>query len=308
MTYPGAVSSRAVAASWVSLGTLVAAVGAAALCGGGCYKPSVVNGKLLCGPSNACPDDYSCVEGHCWSGGVVTDGGSTNDGPPLDVACSPLPACSPTETGACAPACPAACSCQEKCTITGSGVAACQKITGGHQPRDTCTVKNYGLPTQSDDCAAGSVCIQPDPTDNRAWCFAFCDSDATCDHARCVPRPIGPATAGSPMAKVCDVPFVDCDPFTNLGCTTERPYCYLTPPDPSTGASRTVCEYLSGVVASGEACSSWRDCFPTLVCPSAEGDPSRPGVGRCAAPCNASKACTVIGSCRTYGANYGYCN
>lgn len=67
----------------VSLGTLVAALGATALAGAGCYSPSVVDGKLLCGPSNACPDDFSCVDGRCWRGGVMTvDSGSTDDGPP----------------------------------------------------------------------------------------------------------------------------------------------------------------------------------------------------------------------------------
>jgi hypothetical protein len=288
---------------------LVAVAGAAALASTGCYKPNIPDGKLLCGPASACPDDYACVEGHCWRGGVVSgDAGNTDDGSPGDLDCTPLPECSATETAACAPACQTSCTCQEKCTISGSGVAICQKVAGGRKPRETCTVKNYGSPTQSDDCVPGSVCIRPDPTDGRGWCFAFCGSDAACDNARCVSRPIGPATAGSPMAKVCDVPFVECDPFTFAGCTTERPYCYLTPPDPSTGASRTVCEYLSGLGQIGEACSASRDCIPRYVCPSADGDPNRPGVGRCTPPCNAMNACNAIGSCQPYGSNYGYCN
>lgn len=320
MTYRGAVSSRAAAAGKVSLGALVAVAGAAALANAGCYKPSLVDGKLLCGPANACPDDYACVEGHCWRGGVVPDGGSTDDGPSLDLACNmPVPGCTPSGSGACDPVCQTgSCKCDEKCTTSSSGVAACVKWKGVQKVFETCTITDYGSPSQNDDCAPGSICLHPDPDDARgAWCFAFCESDDDCPGSRCVSRAVVPTAppAAPPTAKVCDVPFTPCDPFmptssptTSNGCPGDRPYCYLTSPDPSSGASRTVCEYKSGGRGVNEGCTWSRDCYPGLVCPRVDGEPGRRGVGSCTAPCVTTSSTCTIGSCQAYGSNYGYCN
>jgi len=306
MTYRGAVSSGAMAVRKVSLGTLVAALGATALAGAGCYSPSVVDGKLLCGPSNACPDDFSCVDGRCWRGGVMTvDSGSTDDGPPpLDLACQ-LPRCTPSApvAGACDPACQSGCACGEKCTIDSTGAAACVKVTDLKQPFEACDIEVVaGSTIRRDNCAAGSICLNPDPISTAsAWCFALCASDNDCAaiNSSCVHRPIGSTAAGAPVAQVCDVPFAVCDPIMNTGCTGSKKFCYLASPDLA-GNSRTVCDFTTGSSGPGESCGWSRDCFPGLVCP--------PGVGRCVAPCiNGSNTCTV-GTCQPYGATYGYCN
>lgn len=291
----------------MSLGTLVAAIGAAALTGGGCYKPSVVNGKLLCGLAGACPDDYSCVEGHCWRGGVVVDGGTPDDGPGFELGNCVQPLCTPTipVTGACDPVCQTGClGCDEKCTIDTTGVAACVKVGGAKKALEGCDIETVpGSNVPRDNCAPGSVCLNPDYiSTSSAWCFTLCASDNDCPGSRCVPRPVAAATATSaPVAQVCDVPFTECDPIKNTGCTDpDRKYCYLIPPDPG-GASRTVCEFTTGNSGAGKTCAWSRDCFPKLVCP--------PTVGRCVAPCtnDGSVTCTV-GTCQPYGATYGYCN
>jgi len=46
-----------------ALAALVLAVGAAAACG---YDPNPESGALQCGPSNSCPDNYSCMSGRCF--------------------------------------------------------------------------------------------------------------------------------------------------------------------------------------------------------------------------------------------------
>ena len=38
------------------------------------YSPNPASGELQCGPSNSCPDDYTCRSGRCWK----DDGGGTS--------------------------------------------------------------------------------------------------------------------------------------------------------------------------------------------------------------------------------------
>jgi hypothetical protein len=53
---------------WTSLGLLVAAVWG--LGAGGCkYDPHPINGALGCGPSDECPEGFTCQANRCWSEG-----------------------------------------------------------------------------------------------------------------------------------------------------------------------------------------------------------------------------------------------
>ena len=45
----------------------------AAACG---YSPNPESGTLQCGPSNSCPEDYTCRSGRCWKDGAGGQGGS----------------------------------------------------------------------------------------------------------------------------------------------------------------------------------------------------------------------------------------
>jgi len=276
--------------------------------GGACFKPDVVDGKLLCSTGGTCPDGFHCIADHCWRGGVaVVDAGDASS---TETACEePVPGCVPIATGVCDPVCQTGCACHEKCTISSDGVPACLPVNGQQTAGQSCSFNNYSAPNQNDNCAPGSVCLRPGgPGDAVAYCFKLCASDDACPGARCVARVY--ATAGAPgtlaNAKVCDVPFVACNPFTNEGCPTDRSYCYLTTPDPITNASRTVCEYSTGTSGATGSCSWSRDCFGKLVCPRSEGAAGQLGAGFCQPPCDTANGCTV-GTCQPYGSTYGYC-
>ena len=53
------------------------AIAAATACG---YSPNPESGTLQCGPSNSCPEGYSCRSGLCWKDGAGGSGGSGHGG------------------------------------------------------------------------------------------------------------------------------------------------------------------------------------------------------------------------------------
>ena len=274
-----------------------------------CYRPSVVDGKLMCGPAGACPDGFLCQSGICRLNGE-TGPSDAGDAPVESPACvQAVAGCVPSETvGACDPVCQTGCGCHEKCSVSSAGVPACVPVLGSAPSATSCAFNGYGTPAQDDTCAPGSVCLRPGGVgDDNPYCFSLCRSDADCPQSRCGPRAVAPASAtGASQAMVCDVPVSDCNPFTNAGCPMERPVCYLTTPDPSNGASRTVCEYSTGPGALNTPCGYSRDCFPRFACPRDEAAAGLPGVGACQVVCNASNPCDK-GTCQPYGNTYGYC-
>lgn len=319
MTYRGGISGTGPVAgtgpaSWAAFAILAVASTMAA-----CYRPSVIDGKLQCGPANACPDGYGCVNSHCWQGGVANpapDGGSddlsqTVDMSEPEVSClQAVPGCIPSSTGVCDPVCQTGCGCQEKCSFSSTGEVACVPALGQNAPSAPCNVDSYGAPGQTDDCAPGNVCLYPGGTGTtRRYCFALCSSDDNCPSSRCVTRPVAPPTTIggiAPTATVCDTPFTPCNPIDNTGCTDpDRSFCYLAPPDPVTGASRTQCEYYPGAKAGHDTCDWSRDCAPRLTCP--QKDSVWPGAGFCLLVCDATHPCTAGGTCKPYGSTYGYC-
>src|SRR5216117_379114 len=165
---------------------IAALVGAGGI---GCYQPNISDGKLLCGPKDACPSGYSCMEMHCWHDGTVLpppDGGEPVDmttmemdsevvdmtippvdmivdTPPMEMACllPTVAGCTPAAGLPCDPVCQSGCTCNQKCTGSSAGAATCLAILGPKQPGDPCTISGYGSPGQDDDCAPGSICLRP---------------------------------------------------------------------------------------------------------------------------------------------------
>jgi len=74
-------------------------------------------------------------------------------------------------------------------------------------------------------------------------------------------------------------------------------------PDPASGASRTLCEYVPGSGRLTDTCQSSRECVAKFACP--EG--ARPGAGFCLPVCDPTHPCSSGGTCKLYGSTYGYC-
>ena len=294
-----------------------------------CFKPSVKDGGFLCGANNACPSGFSCASKICWRVGTDasfpvdrTDGAradanadlagdkgsvtpdATADVPPVCV--TPVQGCTP-QAGTCDPVCQTSCGCTEKCTTNRDGSNACLALLGQRQPGQTCTVNSYGSASQNDDCRPGSVCLRPGGDGSgTSYCFLLCRNDNDCSGVPCVQRPVAPTNGISiPVAKVCDVAFVKCNPlksYPDNQCPADRQSCYLATPDPQTGASRTTCEYAPGGIGRPDACTYSRDCFEKLVCPQAV-----TGAGFCSQICEIANPSCSAGTCRPYGSTYGYC-
>lgn len=168
------------------------------------------------------------------------------------------------------------------------------------QPGAFCTIFSQGLPTQTDDCAPGSVC-QADGCDYR--CYKFCSDDLGCNNAACN-RDV---TGG---LKVCDVPFHACNPVGATSDCASSTVCYLSASHPD----RTICDCPFDAKGENTDCARSRDCIRGLACVD-------PGSGRsiCLRVCLLSSGGADCpggaGSCRPYrgappgAANdtFGYC-
>jgi hypothetical protein len=133
-----------------------------------------------------------------------------------------------------------------------AGDDASPSDVGLKQPLQFCTIYNRGLPTQTDDCVPGSVCM-PDGCDDR--CYKFCLDDSDCDNAAC-DRDVGGGQ------KVCDVPFQACSPVGMTSGCAGSTVCYLSTSHPD----RTVCDCQFGALIENADCVHSRDCFRGLAC------------------------------------------
>ena len=106
--------------------------------------------------------------------------------------------------------------------------------------------------------------------------------------------------------KVCEVPFVACDPLNALagGCSTPGQTCYLSPVVPD----KTFCGCPAGDKRELEVCSVPQDCLAGLTCV----DATKAGDLRCRATCNLTQPniCGATAMCRSINGSktYGFCS
>jgi hypothetical protein len=217
-------------------------------------------------------------------------------------------------TAPCDPVCQrGTCPCGQKCTYAGTDPQPVCAGQGAFKESESCKVKNSGSSDQSDDCAAGNICLAP-VSEKDAYCFKLCYQDSDCkSYGDCSERPLSPkggsVSVCSPAHKLCgssDSPC--CDPLSTVNsvCPSANPICFLVAPDVSaSGAtlhSRTVCEYSSGGIVenSTTSCSSSRECMASLTCADED--------QRCHRVCDpANPVCATNMHCKSWGIEYGYC-
>lgn len=314
---------------------LLVLLGVTFISAAGCYRPSITDGGLVCAAMTpACPDGYSCLEGHCHrptqgdasvpsdlaaerpvNPDATGDADAAKDtGPDLTsdadaamcVVRQALSGCTPQGGGACDPVCQTGCCTDQKCTALSSGMAdsttaslGCAKLDAGRNLGDTCDVKNAGTAARSDNCLAGLLCVTGN---SDSICFKMCRNDMDCaGGAKCEMRPIEPKRN---LASVCGLPTSTCDPTDKAICPDKRT-CYLITPDKDTG-DRTVCDISSGGKGNGASCTYAFECFPGWTCPA-----TGAGAGRCQPVCahsgTSAGVCPPNLTCQTKGKDYDIC-
>jgi hypothetical protein len=285
-----------------------------------CYKPTIGD-RLRCADAgaHACPEGFVCerTSGYCRR--TLTEGGVDNretgpdgmDGgqPEVPTICfDARPNCQPDDAGVCDPVCQTGCGCVEKCSVNTGGALTCNVLTSGLQRGllQNCERFNPGAPTQADACNPGLVCLAGADDGCGGRCYQFCRVESDCSNAPC-----DKSIAGG--RKVCDVPFVTCNPVMPVSGCPGAQSCYLSTSHPT----RTICD-CAGAVAQNDPCNRSRDCFPGLVCV----DPSNTGDFRCRQVCllstNGSECPGGAGPnrCEPFMGNsttmtnttYGFCN
>jgi len=304
--------------------TLLLFAGGASL---GCYRPAVVDGKLLCNldaGTKPCPDGFKCeMSTHTCkrnpsdAGPETGDVGTDADGmidAPTDadgpMCFEPKMNCTPASTGTCDPFCQTGCACREKCSVNTGGSLTCNPPRTQGFPRglmQDCTIESGNSMLQTDNCGPGLVCIE-DGCFPR--CYKFCKSDNDCTNAPCN-RDVGGGQ------KVCDVPWVDtCTPLgsgSNTGCAGTNMACYIS----SAAAIHTICDCPQNAGAANATCTRTRDCFPGLACV----DRQPPASPTCLQVCRLNKngsdcPSMTMGACHPYtgippgqpaNTQFGYC-
>jgi hypothetical protein len=240
-------------------------------------------------------------------GGAGDTGEAGGPGAEVSMMCpAPNLACSgKSTTGTCDPVCQTGnCDwCNQKCTYAFNG-AAVQSICASKDQKvfpQACQVTSSGSLQQSDDCAAGSICLAPTIGDAFTYCFGLCRSKADCLYGvECGQRKLSPAGG---LVGVCDPPYdqcgVDgtcCDPIAGSGCDANR-FCLLVSPDLGSAHSRTVCDFAYGDGRNSSSCSLSRDCLLKNTCVN----------NTCRQVCNSTNPCPNGGICMPLGSEYGYC-
>lgn len=245
----------------------------------GCYKPNlVVQGGFRCSDAGACPENFKCLDGLCYTG----DAGPRPDVgvPPVCMFPPPAPTCSrdPGATQACSPSCLSGCSCGW-CAVV-NGAAKCITGTPGTKVAgDVCD------PSSATDCAPGLFCKSECGTGH---CYKHCDSSSDCPVVGTACTVNGPTGV-----KLCSLPPTPCDAITNTGC---RPgfACYFT-------GGGTTCD-CPGTTPMNGGCTFVVQCMPGYSCAGHGGDAGNACVKLCraGASCPSPSACTLVGE-------YGYC-
>ncbi len=232
-------------------------------------------------------------------GGQAQTGSTTTTSTGTHITCSaPNLACaSGSQPGLCDPVCQTGgCDwCSQKCNYAYSGQLACGGFGQKAFPQ-SCTPSGDG----SDDCAPGSICLEPSLGDGTYVCLALCRVSGDCvENVNCGARKL---TAAGPTVLVCDPPYYQvgtagsCDPLANTGCDTART-CLLVAPDTGTDRSRTVCEFSYGDGRDGAACTASRDCMTRFTCVD----------NVCRQVCDNGHPCPDGKDCMPHGSDYGTC-
>ncbi len=261
-------------------------VGAALLLGG-CYSPSIGQGKFLCGDGTACPAGFHCGgDNRCYSIAI--------DASP-DVACvsvsSEMESCSAGPlSGNCNPVCQSGCNGCGWCGVV-NGSSKCLTGTEG-----TKTVGETCDPTSSHDCKAGLYC-QPGCTSTTGRCYTICDpSNANCPSGSTCTQLALPGNASAAF-RLCTL-VEACDPVMNTGCPSGLGLgCYPT----GVSTNPTECD-CPGTTATGGSCTVFNDeCVPGDQCVQISGTTS------CYANCTLASGC-ASGTCTaTSPTAYGFC-
>jgi hypothetical protein len=299
---------------------------------GGCYNPTIADGKLQCSPKTpSCPDGFHCVQDRCFkdggtggapsggSGGTGTGGtagtggaggtGGTGTGG-MCLKPAPLPGCSAqggASGGTCDIACQTGCGCNEKCSALDDNTHVCQPIRGNVQEQENCVIStDPGSQQKSDNCAPGLVCL----TDGgiTARCFALCSDTSPCTSSVCSQRFLlgtHSSNGTTPTITVCGGPLSDCDPLgpkNPVVCGN----CVLQ--EPVSGISRTACEPWIGEVRGGQPCFTSADCLDgSFYCPQ---NKAGKNFHLCSPICKLqSPVCPAGNSCFSIdgGGAYGFC-
>jgi hypothetical protein len=303
----------------------VAALAAFAV-GAGCYNPSITTGGFKCSSEfvKECPDGFSCVNGRCWKGGIVLDGGVVDmrveaplDTPPADkpvgtdaieagpdkveATCSikPVAGCTPG-AGTCDPLCQTGCDgCTQKCSVNTAGALTCNVPSSPSwaMEGEQCEQVSAGSAMQTDECAPGLVCVD---RNCKRECAKLCRTNADCPDSTC--------TADYATGwKVCDLKATDCNPVKQMApnpCPLPAQGCYLSP----TVTDRRVCDCPGLSLPEGRICKLSRDCLPGMACVDATGT----GDFRCRIVCSltgATSGCTGTQNCQALNGStkYGFC-
>jgi hypothetical protein len=274
-----------------------------------CYNTAnVTNGGLVCGPDNACPDGFKCLQNHCWRNGTGPDAGAQ--------ACAvgsgkfgPFATCSPAQVipdSTCDPVCQAGCACDRRCTIEPYTLASFHCETA---PPPATFVPVQGTCTNNaNSCEPGSLCISDDVC---PWqCFRMCRKDVDCPgNSRC--SAIGPVDiTGEPVRNVwlCTPQTEVCSPTGAADCASPR--------------AGFKCVFLAGLtgVANTDAtvcdCATLHDKRIGAGCSAEPPDDCQPGAvcvdGVCRQVCDrqgSGASCSSGGACNPIydSARYGYC-
>ena len=214
---------------------------------GGCYRPSIQPGGLLCADGGACPEGF-----HCGNNDKRCHPGATSmclADAAVAMLCSDQPLGEP-----CDPICQQGCECG-RCNLDGDKLACVP--SGGKLRGAFCNVGN-------DDCAAGLVCLRepcspesPDAGMLLGRCYRYCAGDQHCDGRLCN---IPIVSAANTALSACELPPRTCDPVGGINsCGDARLACYVD----SNGS--TFCE-CSGFSGDGEPCGVFSSCVPGFRC------------------------------------------
>jgi hypothetical protein len=302
------MSNRAASMKWIG-GLGVALL---SFCGS-CYNPKIGEGDFLCGPSPglSCPAGFKCIDGRCYKQGGPSQPGDGAMGA-MDtmmtmssdaaMCLGPVMCSSSKSSGACDLVCQQGCKCNERCTVGTSGVTCVEATAPPRGDGETCDAR-------TDNCRAGSICLEEVRSECGAHCYRFCRAHADCGtRSRCV----GEATFGNAKEQICSPPIELCSPVGLARCSSVSGTafgCYILSAE---FADLTVCD-CAGNLPEGQACVTEHQCNPGLECIKLPGETH----GTCRPVCRLGAAPGATGACRVGACNpfittrtstvYGYC-